>query len=538
MSLDWASIAERLEQPEAREAARSALSLVELSEAFLQKLRAFADSWPQRNALAVLLDALARANANESPFFWERISRRRTWHLLVVRWDTSVTIGFGETFGSVVPESAWPELAPWKRPLERNAEALLQWAKTPSDDRVVLERRVETKRAPEGQRDEDGLLRAIAAAPDDDTPRLVFADWLTERGDPRGDFLRDHLRLARQPDDEILRSQLAKTLSASWKTFAGPLAKWVSGPAAFERGLVTRLTLPLATFEKEGERLLTEWPIEHISFALEDFTPQHLERLVNAPAMPLVRSLSLFRKSPAAQHRMPMARLATGTRFQRLERLVLGACGHSASDWEFLFSNLVAPKLTRVDLNWNATHPALHTALAKAKGLPQFSTLVEHVGGVLGHPVRRDWLAAFTALGKRTTFTGLGLEAGEPIGEDAILALFSRSATARLERLDLGLPLTDRLLEGLVSSMSAASLRHLSMRGAHQGNHAMKLALTKLPQLTSLQLRGSWRDDIAVLYGWLQHLPPTHPLQWVGLPLEAPRVRQVGRLPVRERSIF
>jgi uncharacterized protein (TIGR02996 family) len=34
----------------------------------------------------------------------------------------------------------------------------------------------------------DALLQAVLASPDDDTPRLVYADWLEERGDPRGEF--------------------------------------------------------------------------------------------------------------------------------------------------------------------------------------------------------------------------------------------------------------------------------------------------------------------------------------------------------------
>jgi uncharacterized protein (TIGR02996 family) len=38
--------------------------------------------------------------------------------------------------------------------------------------------------------DEDGFWAAIAANPDDDLPKLVFADWLDERGDPRGQCLR------------------------------------------------------------------------------------------------------------------------------------------------------------------------------------------------------------------------------------------------------------------------------------------------------------------------------------------------------------
>ncbi len=44
--------------------------------------------------------------------------------------------------------------------------------------------------------DDEAFLRAIAAAPADDAPRLVYADWLDERGDPRADFLRAEVAFA------------------------------------------------------------------------------------------------------------------------------------------------------------------------------------------------------------------------------------------------------------------------------------------------------------------------------------------------------
>ena len=37
---------------------------------------------------------------------------------------------------------------------------------------------------------DDAFLQAIRDAPDDDAPRLIYADWLDERGDPRGEFIR------------------------------------------------------------------------------------------------------------------------------------------------------------------------------------------------------------------------------------------------------------------------------------------------------------------------------------------------------------
>jgi uncharacterized protein (TIGR02996 family) len=33
------------------------------------------------------------------------------------------------------------------------------------------------------------LLKAIVEAPSDETPKLVYADFLTERGDVRGEFI-------------------------------------------------------------------------------------------------------------------------------------------------------------------------------------------------------------------------------------------------------------------------------------------------------------------------------------------------------------
>ena len=45
----------------------------------------------------------------------------------------------------------------------------------------------------------DALLADILASPDDDTPRLVYADWLMDNGDPlRGEFIALQCQLARE----------------------------------------------------------------------------------------------------------------------------------------------------------------------------------------------------------------------------------------------------------------------------------------------------------------------------------------------------
>src|SRR5207249_899359 len=51
--------------------------------------------------------------------------------------------------------------------------------------------------------DHDALLRAICEHPDDDTPRLIFADFLEENGEAdRAAFVRAQVEAARLPDWE------------------------------------------------------------------------------------------------------------------------------------------------------------------------------------------------------------------------------------------------------------------------------------------------------------------------------------------------
>src|SRR5262245_11949759 len=50
--------------------------------------------------------------------------------------------------------------------------------------------------------DDAGFLQAVLAAPEDEALRLVYADWLEERGDPRGEYLRCQCaRAALRPAD-------------------------------------------------------------------------------------------------------------------------------------------------------------------------------------------------------------------------------------------------------------------------------------------------------------------------------------------------
>ena len=56
----------------------------------------------------------------------------------------------------------------------------------------------------------DAFLQAICENPDDEAPRLMYADWLTEHGDPRGEFIRVQCRLAGMSEDGQDRPDLER----------------------------------------------------------------------------------------------------------------------------------------------------------------------------------------------------------------------------------------------------------------------------------------------------------------------------------------
>ena len=101
-------------------------------------------------------------------------------------------------------------------------------------------------------------LIAVLAAPQDDAPRLRFADELMARGDPRGEFIRVQIERARlAPDsDEALRlvrreRELLAKYEAEWVApVADGLTAW-----SFRRGFIEEATLDAETLLANGAAL-------------------------------------------------------------------------------------------------------------------------------------------------------------------------------------------------------------------------------------------------------------------------------------------
>src|SRR5450755_1239427 len=101
---------------------------------------------------------------------------------------------------------------------------------------------------------EGAFLQAILEAPDDDFSRLVFADWLEEHSDPRGEFIHLQCRLALMDADDLSRSDLeareCELLRLHQDEWLGPLRPLLCG-WTFRRGFLDTMLVPAAIYLAE-----------------------------------------------------------------------------------------------------------------------------------------------------------------------------------------------------------------------------------------------------------------------------------------------
>ncbi len=147
--------------------------------------------------------------------------------------------------------------------------------------------------------DRDALLAAILAHPDEDTPRLAFADYLDEHGDaPRAEFIRVQIELVRlreaeadlpehfgryystslpaywrrphdTPERVALLKREAELLDAHDSEWRKGLPKYADNAVTgadvrFRRGFVGHATVPVGKFMKEPAGLWGSHPVESI----------------------------------------------------------------------------------------------------------------------------------------------------------------------------------------------------------------------------------------------------------------------------------
>lgn len=132
-------------------------------------------------------------------------------------------------------------------------KALKQRTCTQPEDAAALERLAQAigRTAPlpaAAPEDDSAMLEAIAAQPDDDGPRLVYADWLSERRRPLGEFIVLQVQRARGRVSKEARAREEALLARHRSEFLGPLEGVVAKTGLrFERGfpVAARFTGPV-----------------------------------------------------------------------------------------------------------------------------------------------------------------------------------------------------------------------------------------------------------------------------------------------------
>ncbi len=110
------------------------------------------------------------------------------------------------------------------------------------------------------------LYQAVVEEPDSDEPRLVFADWMDDCGDPRGEFIRLQIRsadpiltLQQRVELQSIEAEMLRKYQNRWN---GPLHKHIQTTAnlrcsrrrapirrwIYTRGFVSHLTIDATAF--------------------------------------------------------------------------------------------------------------------------------------------------------------------------------------------------------------------------------------------------------------------------------------------------
>ncbi len=113
------------------------------------------------------------------------------------------------------------------------------------------------------------LLAAVIARPEDNVPRLVFADWLDENGEPaRASFVRTQVAAAGLPVQSPERAALEQSAAgmlqefgAAWGRELPEWAAWQDSKVVYRRWFVEELTTTPRRLLRDGHELFAVAPV-------------------------------------------------------------------------------------------------------------------------------------------------------------------------------------------------------------------------------------------------------------------------------------
>jgi uncharacterized protein (TIGR02996 family) len=172
----------------------------------------------------------------------------------------------------------------------------------------------------------DALLAAVIASPDDDLPRLVYADHLEETGEGnRAEFIRLQCATARGDATAAHRIRERVMLQAHYADWLAPLRRQgeplftQKSHAVFRRGFVEAVWLPVREFVRHAGRLFDLAPVRELRVIFA--APTEVGRLVGCEHLSRLAALDVCdsRFGPAGgAELLGRNRFLTGLRTLRL----------------------------------------------------------------------------------------------------------------------------------------------------------------------------------------------------------------------------
>jgi len=200
----------------------------------------------------------------------------------------------------------------------------------------------------------DAFLQAILQAPDDDTPRLVYADWLEEQGEDAGmaraEFIRIQCALARERLDNLTsrEQELLKQYEYNWAwPIRGMAREW-----QFHRGFIDTVKLPLEDFVRHTRKLFLSAPLRHLHLRARIIAWTR-EALLSLSACRHLRNIQTLDLHGNLLDSTAIQTLCVGEYFTQLTSLNLSLNQIGDAGLRALVASSFFPRLTSLDLSRN-----------------------------------------------------------------------------------------------------------------------------------------------------------------------------------------
>lgn len=325
---------------------------------------------------------------------------------------------------------------------------------------------------------EHPFVAEIRAQPRDDAPRLIYADYLDEAGDPQGELIRVQVALSHlapgEPERrelELREDELLTTYADEWLAPLRELGAEGISTRSLQRGLIERVRIRATAFFTQGDELCRRAPALH---CLE------LRGVAGA-----------------------MSQLATRSLPQQITALDLNASGCGLAEIESLSRSDWTAQIIDLSLAFNQLTDAAVLALLRANWprLVKLNLSCNRLGPEsLGLIARHTPPLLLESLAISVNQTG-----------DLGLQFLGNAPLARsLRELDLGKTgVTAQGVARLAESPLAATLQRLVLRGnSLDASEAALAALANAPRLEQLDLRGTHRAVPRSGYGAETRTPP------------------------------